>query len=176
MAWYFMRSLSQPPSWQARRGHDGGDLDLDVRGGGLAWAAVGRRGRLLLAVGGLLADERALRLRAVGRAVALPVADGLLADGLTDGLRVGALGVAERVLAHGVALRAAALLAVLHRAAHLALRLVALDLALGAAELLAACRALRRLADGLAHLVADRRVALPLALRVAVVVLAAVAT
>ena len=50
--------------------------------------------RLLLAVRRLLADESTLRLGAVGRAVTLPVADWLLADGLTLRFRVGALGVA----------------------------------------------------------------------------------
>ena len=132
-----------------------------------ARAAV-RRGRLRLAVRGLLAHERALGLLALRGPVALPVAQGLLAHGLALGLRVGALGVAHGLLADGVALGARPLLAVLDRAAHLALRLLALDGALGAAELLAAGRALGLLADRLAHLVADGGVALPLALRVAV--------
>ena len=133
-----------------------------------ARAAVGR-GRLGLAVGGLFAHEGALGLLAVGRAVALPVAEGLFADTLALGGRVGALGVALRVLADGVALGAGALFAVLDRAAHFALGLLTLDCALAAAEFLAAGGALGLFADGFADLVADGGVALPLALGVAVV-------
>jgi len=156
-----------------RRLHsDGGNL----RGGGfgLARAAVCGRRWLLLAVRGLLADESTLRFRAVRRTVALPVAHRLFAHRFADRLGVAALRVAQGILTDCVALRAAALLAVLDRAAHLALRLVALDLALGAAKLLASRRALGRLANGLANLVAHGGVALPLALWVAVVVLAAI--
>jgi hypothetical protein len=132
--------------------------------GGLiaARAAVGLR-RLGLAVRRLFADQGAFGLLAVGRTVALPVAERLLADRLARGRRVGAFSVAGGLLADRVAFRAGALLAVLDRAAHLALRLVAFDLTFRAPELLAPGRAARLLANRLADLVADRRRALPLA-------------
>jgi len=135
----------------------------------LAARAAVARGRLGLAVGSLFAHEGALRLLAIRRAVALPVAQRLFAHTLAFRGRVGTLSVALRVLAHGVALRARALLAVLDRAADFALGLLALDRAFAAAELLAAGRALGLFADRFAHLVAHGGVALPLALGVAVV-------
>jgi len=132
-----------------------------------ARAAVGR-GWLGLAVRGLLAHEGTLGLLALGRPVALPVAQGLFANRLALRLRVCALGMAHRLLAHGVALGAGTLLAMLDGAADLALRLLALDRTLGATELLATGRALGLFADRLANLVAHRAIAFPLALRVAV--------
>ena len=144
-----------------------------------AFSAVAARllfGRLLLAVRGLFAHQSTLWLRAVGRAVALPVADRLFADRLARRLRVGALGVAQWVLADSVALRALADFAMLDRAADFALRLVALNFAFRASEFLAAGGALWRLADRFANLVADRLVTLPLALRVAVIAVAAAVT
>jgi hypothetical protein len=83
--------------------------------------------------------------------------------------------VAERILADRVALWALANLAMLHRAADFTFRLVALDFAFGASKLLAAGRALRRFTDRLTDLVAHRLVALPLALRMAVICITAVA-
>ena len=118
---------------------------------------------LRLAVWGFFTNKSAAWLLAVGWAVALPVAERLLADRLARGRRVGAFSVAGGLLADRVAFRAGALLAVLDRAAHLALRLVAFDLTFRAPELLAPGRAARLLANRLADLVADRRRALPLA-------------
>jgi len=80
----------------------------------------------------------------------------------------------EGIFAYGVALGALSNLAVLHGAANLALGFVALDLTLGATEFLAAGRALRGLAHGLADLVTYWLVALPLTFGVAVVSLSAV--
>ena len=56
--------------------------------GSAAAALLFLSSRLFLAVRRLFAHKRALRLRAVGRTVALPVADGLFADRLAGRLRV----------------------------------------------------------------------------------------
>jgi hypothetical protein len=126
-------------------------------------------GWLRLAVGALVANQSALGLGAVSWAVALPVAQGFLADTLALGGWVGAFGVALGLFAHSVALGARTLFAVLDRAADFALGLFAFDGALAAAKFLAAGAAFRLFTDRFAHLVADGGVALPLALRVAVV-------
>ena len=67
----------------------------------VAGAAVGR-GRLGLAVRGLFADQGALGLLAVGGAMALPVAERLLADGLAGGLCVVREDAADGVCGEGV--------------------------------------------------------------------------
>ena len=124
----------------------------------------------------LLAHKSALGFWAIIRAVALPVAHGFLTNGFALGWRVCALGMAFRVLADSLTLWATALLAVFHRTAHFALGFAALNLAFGAAQLLAACRALGGFTDRLADLVANRTVTFPLALRVTVIALAALRT
>jgi len=141
---------------------------------GRSASAARARGRLRLAVGALVADQSALGLGAVGRAVAFPVAQGFLADTLALRGWVGAFSVALGFFADGVALGARALLTVLDRAAYLALGLLAFDGALAATKFLATCATFRLFTDRFAHLVADGGVALPLALRVAVVALAGV--
>jgi len=82
--------------------------------------------------------------------------------------------VAERIFAHSITLGAFSDLAVLHRAANLTFWLITFDLALGASEFLTSGRALRRLAHGLAHLITNWFVTLPLTFGVAIISLTAV--
>jgi len=115
-----------------------------------------------------LADKLALRLGAGDGLLALPVALGGLAHRGADSVGGLALGAAVSRGADGLALGAVLLLAQILRAADVALRLVAVDLALGALGLFAVDLALRALAHRVANGRADRVVALPSALRVAV--------
>ena len=85
---------------------------------------------LRLAVRRFFANQGTFGLLTVRRAVALPVAKRLLADGLARRRWVGALGMAGRLLADSVTFRASAFLTVLDRAADLAFRFVAFDLTL----------------------------------------------
>ena len=125
--------------------------------------------RLFLTVRRLLAYQCALGLGAVGRTVALPIANRLLTDTLALGLGVRALSVAERILTYRITLRTSSDLAVFHGASYLALRLVAFNLTLGASEFLASRGALGRLTHGLTYLITHRLVTLPLALGMTVI-------
>jgi len=133
----------------------------------VAAAAVSCRW-LWLAVGALLAYQSAAWLLAVRRAVALPVAQGFFTNTFAFRRWVGAFCVALRFLAYSVALRAGTFLAMFYWAANFTLGFVALDGALAAAKFLAASGASRLFTNRFAHLVADGRVALPLAFGVAV--------
>ena len=117
--------------------------------------------------GRLLALELALGLGAVGGLDALVGAVERLADGRALGLGRLARGVAAGRLADRLALGAAVLLALLLGAADRADGALAVDRALGAGRLLALHLALGARAHGVAHGGARWVIALPLALRVA---------
>ena len=108
--------------------------------------------------------------------MAFPVAHGLLTHTLALGLGVRALGVAERILTYGITLGASSYFTMLDRASNLALGLVALNLTLGASEFLTSGGALGRLAHGLAYLITNGFVALPLTLGMAVFIVTTVST
>jgi len=145
--------------------HGSGDVHLIA----LAASVVGSRGwgRLLVRACWLLAHELALRARAEGRLLALPVALGLLAHRGAHSVRGSASSAALGRSANGLALRAVSGLAEILRATNVALRLVAMDLASSARGLLAVDLALWSLAHRVALSRARRVIALPSALRVA---------
>ena len=124
----------------------------------------------------LLAYQCALGLGAVGRTVALPIANRLLTDTLALGLGVRALSVAERILTYRITLRTSSDLAVFHGASYLALWFVALNLTLGTSEFLTSGGALGRLTHWFTYLITHRLVTLPLALRVAIVTVSTITT
>ena len=124
----------------------------------------------------LFAYQSTLGLGAVGRTMALPIAHGLLTHALALGLRIRALGVAERILTYGITLGASSYFTMFDRASNLALGFVALNLTLGASEFLTSGGALGRLAHGLAYLITNGFVALPLTLGMAVITITAVST
>jgi len=98
----------------------------------------------------LLAHEFALRTRADGRLLALPVALGLFAHRRTVGLRSGTSGTALSRSAYSFALGAVSGLAQILRATNVALRLVAVNLAGSAGSIFAVNLALRTLAHRVA--------------------------
>jgi len=122
---------------------------------------------LLVSALGLLADKLALGARAESRLLALPVALGLLAHGGALSLGGSASSTALSRSADSLALRAVSGLAEILGATNVALGLVAMDLAGSARSLLAVDLALGALADRVADRRARRVIALPAALRVA---------
>jgi len=123
--------------------------------------------RLLGFTGRLIALEFALRLRAGGRLLALPVALSFFAHGSADGLRGNTRGTAVSRRADSFALRAVVLFAHILRAANIALGLVAVNLALSTGSLFALDLALGAFANRVALSRAHGVIALPSALGVA---------
>jgi hypothetical protein len=115
----------------------------------------------------LLAGQLALGLGAQGRGLALPGALGLLAERRAVRLRGSAGGAADGRAADSLALGASLELAHLLRAADRADGFLAVDFAFGALRLFAVHLAFRAGAHRMALGRADRVVAKPLALRVA---------
>jgi hypothetical protein len=154
----------------------GGCVDISVLNGecrvagiaGAAGASTAFAAKFgLLSATGLLAGELALGLGAQGGGLALPGALGLLAQRRAVGLGGSAGGAAHSRAAHGLACGAALQLAHILGAAHGAHGLLTVDLALGALRLFAVHLALGAGAHGVALGRADRIVAQPFALRVA---------
>jgi len=147
-----------------------GRLDVGVVALAAAAAAELAVGSLGLA-SRLVALKFALRARASGGLLALPVTLGLFAHGSANRLRSNARGTAVSRGANSLALGAVLGFAHVLGAANIALGLVAVNLALSASSLFALNLALRALAHRVALSRARRVVALPTALRVAVTLL-----
>jgi len=126
------------------------------------------RSRLLGFTSGLITLQFALWLGARRWLLAFPVALGLFAHRRADRLRGDARRTAVRWRANGFALRAIVLLAHVLRATNVALRLVAVNSALSAGGLFALDLALGTFADWMTFGRANRIIALPSALRVAI--------
>jgi len=125
------------------------------------------RAALLLLASGLLALQLALGALAVGGLDALVVAFELLAHRAALGFGGGASGVALSRRAHSLALGAVLLLAIVLGATDRAHRALAVNNTFGASGLLASHLALGARAHRVAHSGALRVIALPTALRVA---------
>jgi hypothetical protein len=148
-----------------------GGLDGEGQVAGVARAARGSSSRAaelgLLSAARLLAGQLAFGLRAQSRGLALPGALGLLAERGAVRLRGSASGTADGRAADGLALRAALELAHLLGTTDRAHGLLAVHFTLGALGLFAVHLAFRASAHRVALGRADRVIAKPFALRVA---------
>jgi len=142
-------------------------LDVSMRALAASKVSLDMLLGLLVSASGLLADELALGAGAESGLLALPVALGLLAHRGALGLGGSAGSTALSRSADSLALGAVSRLAEILGATNVALRLVAVDLACSARGLLAVHLALWSLAHRVAHSRARRIIALPSALRVA---------